>query len=233
MKIATTLLFLSLGLIHCQDGPEGEMSDSYFQGMTIDIIIDKLNAILDQSGDNEGEGDVDCATFVAQVEHFISIASNAPRLDELEHIANVLSKEVVTGCVRDDVNNRRKSDWCCAFLCVCWGGSKSPKALSLISELQAIKDNSTMGALEDRGGNLNADLDINQALDQLTNLLGNEVDNNVMYCIHNQWQARDQRARLYNTFHCRFSKERRCLFWGCGRWYCTLKRDACKQLTGN
>ena len=68
----------------------------------------------------------------------------------------------------------------------------------------------------------------NEALDSISE---NTFENEAMYCIWNDWESRDQRARINKTFkNGRWSQQKRTLGAPNGRWYCTYMQKALKAL---
>jgi len=64
------------------------------------------------------------------------------------------------------------------------------------------------------------------------NLSSNYLDNEAVFCMWNEWESRDQRARIECTFDGgRFSHAKKG-FLGItnGRWYCAYKQEAYKAL---
>ena len=62
---------------------------------------------------------------------------------------------------------------------------------------------------------------INKILDDIS---ANYFENEEVCCYWNDWEARDQRARIMRTYNNgRFSRQK--TFWGIpnGRWYCVYK----------
>jgi hypothetical protein len=68
---------------------------------------------------------------------------------------------------------------------------------------------------------------IDRANAVLDNISESYYENNEVYAFWNDWEARDQRARVEGTYNNgRFSREKRTLGFVNGKWYCCLKRDA-------
>ena len=83
--------------------------------------------------------------------------------------------------------------------------------------------------------NVNLNLDIDAIMRHLVPLdkIGSDgIDNEAMYCVWNDWNSRDQVAKIHGTFNnCRFSKQHYALgFIPNGRIYCTYKREVCLEL---
>merc|ERR1712179_664177 len=76
---------------------------------------------------------------------------------------------------------------------------------------------------------MNCALEIgNKALDELS---ASFYENEAVWCIWNDWQARDQQARIQRTYaNGRYSREKRVFGVVSGRWYCCYKQAACKAL---
>lgn len=61
----------------------------------------------------------------------------------------------------------------------------------------------------------------------LDNISESYYENDAMFAYWNDWQARDQQARIQKTFdNGRFSRKKRTLGIVNGRWYCCYKQDA-------
>jgi len=72
---------------------------------------------------------------------------------------------------------------------------------------------------------------IDAGLSVLNSLSDNEFSNEALYCIWNDWESRDQVARIQCTYNGgRFSKVYRTLGIPNGRWYCTYKKSAYEAL---
>jgi len=64
---------------------------------------------------------------------------------------------------------------------------------------------------------------------KLGELTDNYYENEAMICNWNDWRTRDARARKTRTYKtCRFSQQKRVLWWVTGTWYCTLTPEACQ-----
>ena len=72
---------------------------------------------------------------------------------------------------------------------------------------------------------------VDVGLDTLGDFTNTEVNNDALFCIVNDWKARDQQANLQCTFKAgRFSKDRKIFGISAGRWYCTYKKAAFEAL---
>jgi len=69
---------------------------------------------------------------------------------------------------------------------------------------------------------------VDLGVSELGSLFESYFENEGLICHWNDWQARDQRARLEKTFdNCRFSRAKRTFGVVNGRWYCTMTKAGC------
>lgn len=68
-----------------------------------------------------------------------------------------------------------------------------------------------------------------KGLKKLPEVVGHFYNDETMVCNWNDWRTRDARARKTRTYKtCRFSQQKRVLWWVTGTWYCTMTPEACQ-----